>query len=112
MRRRNSGRRNRRTRFPKRLPGEDSTASVASFSLKGEGAGCSVPERGPLPRVCSLCLISSRMRCISPVSYTHLDVYKRQGTNYSVWKDRINVVAALYDGRFLSVGIYFRVCLK
>mgnify|MGYP000009486588 FL=1 len=34
------------------------------------------------------------------------------GTNYSVWKDRINVVAALYDGRFLSVGIYFRVCLK
>ena len=34
------------------------------------------------------------------------------GTNYSVWKDRINVVAALYDNRFLSVGIYFRVCLK
>ena len=30
------------------------------------------------------------------------------GTNYSVWKDRINVVAALYDNRFLSVGIYFR----
>ena len=34
------------------------------------------------------------------------------GANYSVWKDRINVVAALYDGRYWSVGMYFRVCLK
>lgn len=34
------------------------------------------------------------------------------GTNYSVWKDRINVVVALYDGRYWSVGMYFKVCLK
>ena len=34
------------------------------------------------------------------------------GGNYSVWKDRINIVAALYDGQFWSVGLYFRVCLK
>ena len=34
------------------------------------------------------------------------------GANYSVWKDRINVVAALYDGQYWSVGLYFRVCLK
>ena len=34
------------------------------------------------------------------------------GANYSAWKDRINVVAALYDGRYWSVGMYFKVCLK
>lgn len=34
------------------------------------------------------------------------------GANYSVWKDRINVVAALHDGQYWSVGMYFRVCLK
>ena len=34
------------------------------------------------------------------------------GANYSVWKDRINVVAALYDGQYWSVGMYFKVCLK
>ena len=33
------------------------------------------------------------------------------GANYAVWKDRINVTAALYDGRYWSVGMYFRVCL-
>ncbi len=33
-------------------------------------------------------------------------------SNYSVWKDRINVVAVLYDGLYWSVGLYFRVCLK
>lgn len=47
------------------FPGFSSSPSVVSFSLKAEGAGCSVPESGPLPRVCSLRLISSRMRCIS-----------------------------------------------
>ena len=40
------------------FPGFSSSPSVASFSLKAEGAGCSVPESGPLPRVCSLRLIS------------------------------------------------------
>ncbi len=34
------------------------------------------------------------------------------GGNYSVWKDRINVTTSLYDGRYWSVGVYFRVCLK
>ena len=34
------------------------------------------------------------------------------GANYSIWKDRINVVAALYDGQYWSVGMYFKVCLK
>lgn len=34
------------------------------------------------------------------------------GANYSVWKERINVVAALYDGQYWSVGMYFKVCLK
>lgn len=31
------------------------------------------------------------------------------GTNYSVWKDRINVVAALYDNRFCLLG-YISEC--
>ena len=34
------------------------------------------------------------------------------GGNYAVWKDRINVTTSLYDGRYWSVGLYFRVCLK
>ena len=34
------------------------------------------------------------------------------GGSYSVWKDRINVVTALYDGQYWSVGMYFKVCLK
>lgn len=34
------------------------------------------------------------------------------GGNYAVWKDRINLTASLYDGRYWSVGLYFRVCLK
>lgn len=34
------------------------------------------------------------------------------GANYSVWKDRINVVVTLYDGQYWSVGMYFKVCLK
>ena len=33
------------------------------------------------------------------------------GGNYAVWKDRINVTASLYDGRYWSVGMYFKVCL-
>lgn len=34
------------------------------------------------------------------------------GGTYSVWKDRINVTASLYDGRYWSVGLYMKVCLK
>lgn len=34
------------------------------------------------------------------------------GGNYSVWKDRINVMTSLYDWQYWSVGVYFRVCLK
>lgn len=34
------------------------------------------------------------------------------GGNYAVWKDRINLTASLYDGKYWSVGLYFRVCLK
>lgn len=34
------------------------------------------------------------------------------GGNYAVWKDRINLAASLHDGRYWSVGLYFRVCLK
>lgn len=34
------------------------------------------------------------------------------GGNYSVWKDRINLVASLYDGQYWSVGAYFKVSLK
>lgn len=34
------------------------------------------------------------------------------GATYSVWKDRINVVGALYRCKYPSVGMYFRVCLK
>lgn len=34
------------------------------------------------------------------------------GGNYAVWKDRTNLTASLYDGRYWSVGLYFRVCLK
>ena len=34
------------------------------------------------------------------------------GGNYAVWKDRINVVASLYDGKYWTVGLYFKVCLK
>lgn len=34
------------------------------------------------------------------------------GGNYAVWKDRINLTASLYDGRYWSVELYFRVCLK
>lgn len=34
------------------------------------------------------------------------------GGNYSVWKDRINLTASLYDGKYWSVELYFRVCLK
>lgn len=34
------------------------------------------------------------------------------GGNYAIWKDRINLTASLYDGRYWSVGLYFKVCLK
>lgn len=34
------------------------------------------------------------------------------GGSYSVWKDRVNVVGALYDGRYFSMGVYFKICLK
>lgn len=34
------------------------------------------------------------------------------GGEYSMWKDRINVVASLYDGKYWSVGLYLRVHLK
>ena len=46
MRRRNRGRRNRRTRFPKRLPGEDSTACALSGRTRGTSYGHSyIPHR-------------------------------------------------------------------
>lgn len=34
------------------------------------------------------------------------------GATYSIWKDHINVVGALYRCRYPSVGIYFKVHLK
>lgn len=34
------------------------------------------------------------------------------GFNYSVWKDRFNLTAALNDGKYLSAGVYFRISLK
>lgn len=34
------------------------------------------------------------------------------GGNYAIWKDRINLTASLYDGRYWSVGLFFKVCLK
>ena len=34
------------------------------------------------------------------------------GATYSLWKDRINVVGALYRCKYPSVGMYFKVCLK
>lgn len=46
VRRRNRGRRNRRTRFPKRLPGEDSTACALSGRTRGTSYGHSyIPHR-------------------------------------------------------------------
>lgn len=34
------------------------------------------------------------------------------GLQYSVWKDRINAVVELNDGRYVSAGLYFKICLK
>lgn len=34
------------------------------------------------------------------------------GFNYSVWKDRFNLTAELNDGKYLSAGLYFKICLK
>ena len=34
------------------------------------------------------------------------------GGTYSIWKDRINLVAELNDGKYFSGGVYFKVCLK
>ncbi|MDO4165397.1 MAG: YjbH domain-containing protein [Bacteroides sp.] len=34
------------------------------------------------------------------------------GFNYSFWKDRINVITELNDGKYWSGGLYFRVHLK
>ncbi len=34
------------------------------------------------------------------------------GLGYRFWKDRINLVAELNDGKYFSGGIYFKVCLK
>lgn len=34
------------------------------------------------------------------------------GFNYAFWKDRINLAAELNDGKYLSAGIYFKICLK
>ena len=46
VRRRNRGRRNRKTRFPKRLPGEDSTACALSGRTRGTSYGHSyIPHR-------------------------------------------------------------------
>lgn len=33
------------------------------------------------------------------------------GGSYSVWKDRINVVAELNQCKHLSAGMYFKLCL-
>lgn len=34
------------------------------------------------------------------------------GFNYAVWKDRFNLIAELNDGKYLSAGLYFKICLK
>lgn len=34
------------------------------------------------------------------------------GLQYSVWKDRINAVVELNDGRYVNAGLYFKICLK
>lgn len=34
------------------------------------------------------------------------------GGTYSVWKDHINIVAELNDGRYFSGGVYFKIYLK
>lgn len=34
------------------------------------------------------------------------------GGTYSIWKDRINFVVELNDGKYFSGGVYFKVCLK
>lgn len=34
------------------------------------------------------------------------------GGTYSIWKDRINLVAELNGGKYFSGEIYFKVCLK
>ena len=34
------------------------------------------------------------------------------GGNYAVWKDRFNLIAELNDGKYLSAGLYFKICLK
>lgn len=34
------------------------------------------------------------------------------GGTYSIWKDRINLVAELNDGKYFSGGVYFKVYLK
>ena len=33
------------------------------------------------------------------------------GGTYSIWKDRINVVAELNDGKYFSGGVYVKICL-
>lgn len=34
------------------------------------------------------------------------------GGTYSIWKDRINLVAELNNGKYFSDGVYFKLCLK
>ena len=34
------------------------------------------------------------------------------GGTYSIWKERINLVAELNDGKYFSGGVYFKICLK
>lgn len=34
------------------------------------------------------------------------------GVHYEIWKNRINLIAELNDGKYLSGGLYFKFCLK
>ena len=52
------------------------------------------------------------LMCSGPVSYTHLDVYKRQFQGRAIHHDVAIAVSLVCNNALESVGIFFPVCVS
>ena len=74
----------------------------------GDGSEQALDHQPPSPLIC----IQGIIYCTGPVSYTHLDVYKRQKQetlyflqNHSLSLDELNVIAVMDDAAALKCCI-------
>ena len=97
---------------------------------RGRDAGCSRRIRGlpcllvpSLQKACRGCEISNSTYCpednLAVKALNGLDLMAEYdartvniGAHYQLWKDHINLIAELNDGKYFSGGIYFKIHLK